>query len=382
MSTPDNHGKKAPQFAAFKPLTTVQNTNDCCCDGACSSTPTLSENVSGTRYSWKVSGMDCAACARKVENAVRQLAGVNQVQVLFATEKLVVDADNDIRAQVESAVQKAGYSLRDEQASDEPQESRLKENLPLITLIVMMAISWGLEQFNHPFGQLAFIATTLVGLYPIARQALRLIKSGSYFAIETLMSVAAIGALFIGATAEAAMVLLLFLIGERLEGWAASRARQGVSALMALKPETATRLRNGEREEVAINSLRPGDVIEVAAGGRLPADGKLLSPFASFDESALTGESIPVERATGDKVPAGATSVDRLVTLEVLSEPGASAIDRILKLIEEAEERRAPIERFIDRFSRIYTPAIMVRRPAGNAGAAAAVCRQLAGVDL
>ncbi|MDY9031172.1 cation transporter, partial [Escherichia coli] len=253
MSTPDNHGKKAPQFAAFKPLTTVQNTNDCCCDGACSSTPTLSENVSGTRYSWKVSGMDCAACARKVENAVRQLAGVNQVQVLFATEKLVVDADNDIRAQVESAVQKAGYSLRDEQASDEPQESRLKENLPLITLIVMMAISWGLEQFNHPFGQLAFIATTLVGLYPIARQALRLIKSGSYFAIETLMSVAAIGALFIGATAEAAMVLLLFLIGERLEGWAASRARQGVSALMALKPETATRLRNGEREEVAIN---------------------------------------------------------------------------------------------------------------------------------
>lgn len=357
MSTPDNHGK-APHFAAFKPLTTVQNANDCCCDGACSSTPTLSENVSGTRYSWKVSGMDCAACARKVENAVRQLAGVNQVQVLFATEKLVVDADNDIRAGLNLRC-KSGLFLRDEQAADEPQTSRLKENLPLITLIVMMAISWGLEQFNHPFGQLAFIATTLVGLYPIARQALRLIKSGSYFAIETLMSVAAIGALFIGATAEAAMVLLLFLIGERLEGWAASRARQGVSALMALKPETATRLRNGEREEVAINSLRHGDVIEVAAGGRLPADGKLLSPFASFDESALTGESIPVERATGDKVPAGATSVDRLVTLEVLSEPGASAIDRILKLIEEAEERRAPIERFIDRFSRIYTPAIM-----------------------
>ncbi len=78
---------------------------------------------------------------------------MNQVQVLFATEKLLVDADNDIRAQVESAVQKAGYSLRDEQAADDKQASRLKENLPLITLIVMMAISWGLEQFNHPFGQ-------------------------------------------------------------------------------------------------------------------------------------------------------------------------------------------------------------------------------------
>ena len=124
------------------------------------------------------------------------------------------------------------------------------------------------------------------------------------------MSVAAIGALFIGATAEAAMVLLLFLIGERLEGWAASRARQGVSALMALKPETATRLRNGEREEVAINSLRPGDVSEVAAGGRLPADGKLLSPFASFDESALTGVIHSGGARRAIKSPAGATSVD------------------------------------------------------------------------
>ena len=81
--------------------------------------------------------------------------------------------------------------------------------LPLLTLVIMMALSWGLEQANHPAGQLAFIATTLVGLWPVARQALRLIKSGSWVAIETLMSVAAIGALFIGATAEAAMVLLL-----------------------------------------------------------------------------------------------------------------------------------------------------------------------------
>ncbi|HCR9769085.1 TPA: Zn(II)/Cd(II)/Pb(II) translocating P-type ATPase ZntA [Citrobacter koseri] len=359
MLTPDTDGKKVPQFSSFKLAPAPRKVDDCCCEGACATEALVPDTIEGTRYTWKVAGMDCAACARKVENAVRQVGGVNQVQVLFATEKLVVDANADIRQHVERAVQKAGYTLRDEQATAEARESRLQENLPLITLIIMMAISWGLEQFNHPFGQLAFIATTLVGLYPIARQALRLMKTGSWFAIETLMSVAAIGALFIGATAEAAMVLLLFLIGERLEGWAASRARKGVSALMALKPETATRLRDGVREEVAINTLQPGDIIEVAAGGRLPADGRLASGFASFDESALTGESIPVERSTGEKVPAGATSVDRLVTLEVLSEPGASAIDRILKLIEEAEERRAPIERFIDRFSRIYTPVIM-----------------------
>ena len=356
MSTPETP-KKVPQFSALK-LSPVPSKDDCCCEGACETqTQTLPE--SGNRYSWVVNGMDCAACARKVENAVKQVPGVSHVQVLFATEKLLVSADNDVSKQVEDAVSKAGYSLRSEAAPAE-KTSSLKENLPLITLIIMMALSWGLEQINHPFGNLAFIATTLVGLFPIARQALRLMKSGSWFAIETLMSVAAIGALFIGATAEAAMVLLLFLIGERLEGWAASRARKGVSALMALKPETATRVVNGTRETVAITTLRPGDVIEVAAGGRLPADGALLTATASFDESALTGESIPVERAAGEKVPAGATSVDRLVQLTVLSEPGDSAIDRILKLIEEAEERRAPVERFIDRFSRIYTPAIML----------------------
>lgn len=358
MTPLDN--KKAPQFAAMKLRPLPEKAAPCTCDIPCETTGAPVESASGERYSWQVTGMDCAACARKVENAVRQITGVKQVQVAFATEKLTVVADSDIRQQVENAVKQAGYAVHNANAPKESAPSRRQENLPLLMLIVLMGVSWLLEQFNHPLGQTAFIITTLVGLYPIARQALRLIRSGSWFAIETLMSVAAIGALFIGATAEAAMVLLLFLVGERLEGWAASRARKGVSALMALKPDTATRLHAGERQTVTAQELRPGDVIEVPAGGRLPADGKLLTPFASFDESALTGESLPVEHSNGDSIPAGATSVDRLVTLEVVSRPGESAIDRILKLIEEAEERRAPIERFIDRFSRIYTPVIMV----------------------
>ncbi|MEX0562706.1 Zn(II)/Cd(II)/Pb(II) translocating P-type ATPase ZntA [Raoultella terrigena] len=358
MSTPEAQDKKVPQFSSFKLKPAAAQPDSCCTDSSCAA-QAREETLETARYSWLIDGMDCAACARKVENAVRQVPGVSQVQVLFATEKLLVNAGSDIRPQVESAVRSAGYTLRDEETPQQ-ETSRLRENLPLITLVLMMALSWGLEQFNHPFGELAFVATTLVGLWPVARQAVRLMRSGSWFAIETLMSVAAIGALFIGATAEAAMVLLLFLIGERLEGWAASRARQGVSALMALKPDTATRVRDGVRETVAQRDLRPGDLIEVAAGGRLPADGQLRTPFASFDESALTGESVPVERSAGQRVAAGATSVDRLVQLTVISEPGDSAIDRILKLIEEAEERRAPIERFIDRFSRIYTPAIML----------------------
>ncbi|QUY46836.1 zinc/cadmium/mercury/lead-transporting ATPase [Serratia plymuthica] len=314
------------------------------------------------RYSWKVTGMDCPSCAKKIENAVTGIPGVENARVLFATEKLVVDAQSDVSLRIQDAVQQAGFSLLGTQATqtESPKASLLKEFGPLLLLTALMVVSWALNMVNPELGRIAFIATTLVGLAPVATKALRLIRSGTPFAIETLMSVAAIGALFIGATAEAAMVLLLFMVGELLESYAANRARRGVKALMELVPEDALRVRGSERKRVPVASLRPGDVIEIAPGGRLPADAELLNPFASFDESALTGESVPVERQQGEKVAAGSLSVDQAAQMKVISEPGKNAIDRILQLIEEAEERRAPIERFLDRFSSYYTPAIML----------------------
>ncbi|CNI92362.1 zinc/cadmium/mercury/lead-transporting ATPase [Yersinia frederiksenii] len=316
------------------------------------------------RFSWQIKGMDCPSCARKVENAVSSLIGIENVKVFFATEKLVVDASTDIRPQVHNAVVKAGFNLVDTQSAATNQttspESPFSEYLPIALLTTLMLISWGISLFSTELSEFAFAATTIVGLIPIVTKAWKLTRSGTPFAIETLMSVAAIGAMFIGATAEAAMVLLLFMIGELLESYAANRARRGVTALMALVPEDALLLKNGERRQVPVASLRPGDVIEVSPGGRLPADAELITPFASFDESALTGESIPVERQQGEKVAAGSLSIDRATEMRVISEPGNNAIDRILQLIELAEERRAPIERFIDRFSRVYTPAIML----------------------
>ncbi|WP_105637774.1 Zn(II)/Cd(II)/Pb(II) translocating P-type ATPase ZntA [Cronobacter dublinensis] len=361
MSIPSEKPRQTPQFAKMTltpaPPKPTAGEAPCCAGDACDLTPPAVEPEGA--LSWQVTGMDCAACARKVENAVRKVAEVRHVQVLFATEKLVVDAPPSRREAIEQAVRAAGYTLRDTQTAAPAALSAWRENLPILIIAALMALSWALEQFHPLAGRAAFIVTTLVGLFPVARQAWRLTRSGNLFAIETLMSVAATGALIIGASEEAAMVLLLYLVGERLEGWAANRARSGVSALVALRPETAVRLRGDARETVAISALQPGDVIEVAAGGRLPADGRLLAATASFDESALTGESLPVEHQPGDNIPAGATSVDRLVSLEVTSRPGESAIDRILHLIEEAEAKRAPIERFIDRFSRLYTPAIM-----------------------
>ncbi|MBN3131181.1 zinc/cadmium/mercury/lead-transporting ATPase [Pectobacterium sp. CHL-2024] len=317
------------------------------------------------RFSWKISGMDCPSCARKIENAVKNLTGIEQAKVLFATEKLVVDANIDIRFQVQHAVQQAGFALQDTALPLAPPDTStvcrfVHEYGFLILFTLLAAASWGLSLLSERGGQIAFIATTIIGLIPILKKTVQLIRTGTPFAIETLMSVASIGALLIGATTEATVILLLFMLGEHLESYAANRARRGVTALMALLPEDATVVGNGQRRLVPVASLVPGDVIEVAPGGRLPADAELLNSDASFDESALTGESVPVERTPGEKIAAGSLCVDRVVQLRVVSQPGNSAIDRILQLIEEAEERRAPIERFLDKFSRYYTPAIML----------------------
>ena len=356
----------------------------CCASDSCATppsehSPTSTDDGGGSadeesdpsgpdrQWSWKVSGMDCPACARTIETAVGKITGVNSVKVQFSTEKLLVNAATDISPQIQHAVIGAGFTLHSlnsqspsAQTTPEQAPSFLQEYAPLLVLIALMAVSWALSKFSPRLGEIAFIATTLVGLWPVLRQAIRSTRSGSPFTIETLMSVAALGALFIGATAEAAMVLLLFMIGERLEGFAANRARSGVKSLMALIPDSAMKVVEGQPVSVMVSQLRPGDIIEVAAGGRLPTDALLLDSAASFDESALTGESVPVERQPGEKIPAGSLCVDRVARLSVASAPGASAIDRILQLIEEADERRAPIERFLDTFSRYYTPAIML----------------------
>ena len=317
--------------------------------------------------SWLVSGMDCPACARKIEKAVSNIKGVIEAKVLFATEKLVVKFDDESLADtIEQVSIKTGFPLTEVGSKKEKQQpetfwqAHIQPNLQIIAIAAAMLFAALLKSTSPQLSEGLFTVTCLLGLYPVAKKAVQLARSGTPFAIETLMSVAALGALYLGETAEAAMVLLLFLIGERLEAFASSRARSGVQALMALVPENATKIINGERVEVAVSDLVPGDVIEVAAGSRLPADGQLITDAASFDESALTGESVPVEHIEGNSIMAGAVVVDKVVRITITSKQGENAIDRILHLIEEAESRKAPLERFLDKFSRWYTPLMML----------------------
>ncbi|WED20829.1 zinc/cadmium/mercury/lead-transporting ATPase [Vibrio sp. JC009] len=317
------------------------------------------------KQSWKVEGMDCPSCAKKIETAVNKIDGVHQVKVLFATEKLVVDFDSQpIAEAIERTIIETGFSLAKEEkelasATKITPAQLLRQNYPVVLLAAGMGLAAAAEPLFPQLSHFSFIAICLSGLLPILKKAYQLAKSGTPFSIETLMSVAAIGALYLGESAEAAMVLLLFLLGEKLEAFASSRARSGVKALMQLLPEMATKIVAGERVEVSASAIIPGDIIEIRAGDRLPADGIIQTP-ASFDESALTGESVPVEKQAGEQVMAGSVVVDKLTRITVTSEQGENAVDRILHLIEDAESHKAPIERFLDRFSRWYTPAMML----------------------
>ncbi|MEH6530743.1 MAG: zinc/cadmium/mercury/lead-transporting ATPase [Photobacterium frigidiphilum] len=324
----------------------------------------LTQSNLGHSQSWKVLGMDCPSCASKLEKSLMTLDGVERAKVMFATEKLVVNCQSaDMVEAIEAKAKKTGFQLVTGRKSQQKQEKPhfIKQNFAVIAIASMMAVSFLVSQVSEQMGLIAFTLTSILGLFPIAKKAVVLAKSGTPFSIETLMSIAAIGALYLGETAEAAMVLLLFLIGEQLEGYASARARSGVKALMDLVPEEATVIRaDGTRVKIAAEDLQKGDVIEVAPGSRLPADAQLLDIIASFDESALTGESVPVEHIPGEKVMAGSLVVDKVARLTIISEQGENAIDRILHLIEDAESRKAPLERFLDRFSRWYTPAMIV----------------------
>lgn len=208
-------------------------------------------------------------------------------------------------------------------------------------------------------GHWAFMLACIVGVAPVAQRAFAAARAGIPFTIEMLMTIAAIGALFIGAAEEAALVVFLFAVGEVLEGVAADRARASIRALGDLVPKTAIIEENGATRQVDAASLTIGQTVLVRPGDRIPADGEIIDGTSGIDESPVTGESVPKTKGVGEPVYAG--SVNREAALRVRVDKAAedNTIARIIRLVEEAQEARAPTERFIDRFSRWYMPAIV-----------------------
>ncbi|MFC4171545.1 heavy metal translocating P-type ATPase [Microvirga sp. GCM10011540] len=328
----------------------------------------MTTNVAAQKIRYRVQGMDCASCARKIETALTRVPGVSDISISTTTETLRLRAAEAATGeQVEKVVRGLGYGItpveegarHDHGAEEGPWWRSAKGRLTLFCGLALAA-AWGLAALLPGYEAWLYTAAMLIGLVPIARRAVSAAMAGAPFTIETLMSIAAVGAVIIGETEEAAIVVLLFLVGELLEGVAAGRARASIRSLTSLVPKTAFIERNSSLEEVAAETLAVGDVIAVRPGDRVPADGMIVSGESAIDEAPVTGESTPKRKGEGESVFAGTINTDGSLRVRVTAAAEDNTIARVVRLVEEAQEAKAPTERFIDRFSRYYTPAVLV----------------------
>lgn len=247
----------------------------------------------------------------------------------------------------------------DHGVSDGPWWRSRKGRLTIMAGLALV-LAYGIGHLFPAIQFYAFTVAMLVGLFPIARRAVMAALSGTPFSIEMLMTIAAVGALVINATEEAAAVVFLFLVGELLEGVAAGKARASIKSLSALVPKTALLEENGKTREVPAESLAVGSVILVRPGDRISADGTIVSGESAIDEAPVTGESVPVRKGVDDTVFAGTVNGDAALRVRVTAAAQDNTIARVVRLVEEAQESKAPTERFIDRFSKYYTPGVVV----------------------
>ena len=331
----------------------------------------MTDELLESRY--HVGGMDCASCATKIETAVSRLPGVSAVNTSYTSETLRVQHAASLpRTSIERQVKALGYTIAsmDGAAAERDDDGHLelgsgpwwqsRKAKLTIGCGLALAAAYVLGRLVPGIEHWAFLAALAVGLVPVARRAISAAFAGTPFSIEMLMTIAAVGAVFIGATEEAATVVLLFLVGELLEGVAATRARASIQGLTALVPKTALLEQNGTTTEVSADSLKVGAMILVRPGDRIPADGEIVEGQSAIDEAPVTGESVPKRKGPGDMVFAGTINADAVLRVRVTAAANDNTIARVVKLVEEAQESKAPTERFIDQFSRYYTPAVLV----------------------
>lgn len=322
----------------------------------------------------RVEGMDCGACAVKIENAMKRLPGVSDIDVNYSLQSLslVVDEDRTSRHAIEAKIRALGYAPVDPSERPVPRSRDDDHDMMegawwlspkgrrVIGTGALLMLAFAVSYVEPSWSSWAYVAATLVGLVPISRRAYAGALSGTPFSIEMLMSVATIGAVAIGEAGEAAVVVFLFAVGELLEGVAAGRARAGIKALIDLVPRTARRQTGSSTETVPVEHLVIGDIVIVRPGDRVPSDGTVIEGVSEVNEAPVTGESVPVSKEPGSTIYAGSINANGELRVEITRTAADNTIARIIHMVEEAQGSKAPMARFIDRFSRWYTPGAMV----------------------
>jgi len=324
-----------------------------------------------------IRGIDCAECALTLERGVGALDGVRQAQVNFALAQMTLGYDSKAvsREEIVRRVRELGYDVDLDVDVHTPEAGEawgrrglwaaLRQRQHEVLTVasgVLIGLAFGLHLGGVPeaVSRILYTAATVVAGYPIARAGWAALHTARSLDMNVLMTLATAGALAIGEVEEGAMVTFLFGLGNLLESYTLDRARNAIRALMDLTPPQAVRLTAGGEEHVPVEALTVGDRVLVRPGERIPMDGRVLEGHSAVNQAPITGESVPVEKAPGDEVFAGTVNGSGVLTIEVTRLAADNTLARIIQMVEQAQAQKAPSQRFVDRFARVYTPVVVI----------------------
>lgn len=314
-----------------------------------------------------VKNLDCANCANKIEAYVRKMDNIKDASMNFLQGVLFVELQDASRSEdTIKAIMAVIPTLEDgvtvelEKTTEEEKPSRMfsfQENARLYLGILLFAAAVVLEA--QSWSVWLFLAAYVMAGGKVVYIALRNILKGEVFDENFLMSVATIGALAIGSYEEAVAVMIFYEIGEMFQSYAVNRSRKSISSLMNIRADYANLWKDGKEVRVSPEAVGLHDLIVIKPGERVPLDGVIVEGTSSLDTSALTGESLPRDVSVQDEVLAGVVNLSGVLKVEVSKEYGESTVSRILELVENASSKKAPMEKFITRFAKVYTPTVV-----------------------
>lgn len=319
---------------------------------------------------FRIAGMDCADCALSVERVVGALPGVDTARVNFGAATLTVVPEAEVAlpaAEIAATVARAGYHAVAEvdvqSAGQTPALTWWRDRRLLWVLLAaalwLTGIVLSYAGFESSFVTALFAGAIVLGGWPFARAGWQSAQARR-LDMNVLMTVSAIGAALLGEWGEGAAVVVLFALGGALQARTLERTRGAIRGLMALSPATASRVDPaGGETQVPVAALAIGNLIRVRPGERIAADGVVIEGISAVDQSPITGESIPADKAPGDDCFAGTVNGPGALLVRVSREAADSTLARVIHLVEEAQGSKAPAQQMVDRFAAVYTPAVI-----------------------
>lgn len=322
--------------------------------------------------SYQLKGLDCAHCAAKIETAVNRISGVEDANVDFVQTKMKIVCEESAVQNVENQAKQIISELEPDVQVVEMEERQSghhhehlnddkenRNNLLRILVSLGLFIALLFIPLNENLTSFAYLGVYLLIGGDIVMRAVKNIINGQVFDENFLMTAATVGAMAIGSYPEAVEVMLFYQVGELFQSYAVGRSRKSIASLLDIRPDYATIVSGGTETRVSPEEVRIGQEIIIKPGEKVPLDGQVVKGQGMVDTSALTGESVPRHIVPGEEILSGFINKEGLLYVQVERSAKDSTVSRILDLVENASSKKAPSEKFITKFSRYYTPAVV-----------------------